>query len=525
MCHYDPTDNGLTIVATNSLRAHNGTRSTNRFVRRSELLKVVKTERFLRSAIPPLLLAAAFAFVWKSPLAAQESQPRPFNELDPSFERNADNNSSDEAAEQDGSEEDESENEERGVAREETITTSPDDQVVQAESDNDIAPLDDPDPETGPYDPLGIRLGSFLLFPEISVENRYTDNVLDSATQRRADRATFVEPSLRIRSNWSRHEVDASVGMVRSFYDEFTSENDDAFDAQFRGRLDIRRRTNLETELSYSTEQESRSDVDFPSGAADRPDETNRSASLALTHRINHVTARIRGQVSDEEFGDVTLLAGGTTDNNERNNVQRELSLRLAYALRPDVSLFVEGSGNDINFDILPDGEPTRNSTGYEVVGGFSFEVGGKVSGEVGIGYARQFADSSALSGMEKPIVRADLTWRATGLTTVNFAADSQIDGTTVSDSIGSRTQTLDFSVEHLLRRNLILAAGVNIEFEDFAGSEFQQTDVTTTLGVEYLLNRSLALTVDYEHTEFSSTNEGDDYTANQVQVGVRVRR
>lgn len=495
-------------------------------MRCSELFKVLKTDRFLRSTIAPLLLAVTLGIVWNAPLAAQESRPRPFNELDPSFERNADDNADEDSADREDSQDDEdTETGERGAQRAETITTVPDDPTVQAETVNEIAPLDDPDPEPGTYDPLGIRIGSFLLFPEISVENQYTDNVLESATQRRADRATIVEPNLRIRSNWSRHEVDASVGLVRSFYDEFTSENDDAFDAQFRGRLDIRRRTNLETELSYSTAQESRSDVDFPTGAADRPDETNRSASLALTHRINHVTARLRGEVSDEEFGDVTLLAGGTTDNNERNNVQRELSLRLAYAFRTDVSLFVEGSGNDINFDILPAGEPTRNSTGYEVVGGFSFEIGGKVSGEVGIGYARQFADSSALAGMEKPIVRADLTWRATGLTTVNFAADSEIDGTTVSDSIGSRTQTLDFSVEHLLRRNLILAAGVNIEFDDFAGSEFQQTDVTTTLGVEYLLNRSVALTADYEHTEFSSTNEGDDYTENQIQVGVRVRR
>ena len=481
-----------------------------------------------RPLVARLLLASAIGCAYADPIAAQETPPRPFNELDPTFDLNGDRSQSsgedDEDTEENADEEDADESE-RQARGQETDTTVPVEQTDPDADANEVQPLDAPEVEPEPYDPLGIRVGNLLIFPEVSVENLYTDNVLESSTDRRADRATVIDPSLRLRSDWSRHEIEASVGLVRSFYEEFTSENDDAFNAQFRGRLDIRRNTSLETQLSYSSEQESRSDVDFPSGAAERPDEINRAASLTLQHRINHVTVRLRGEVSDEEFGDVTLLAGGSTQNNTRNNVQREVGLRLAYAFRPEAAIFVEASGNDINFDLRPVNDPTRNSVGYEVLGGFSFELGGKISGEVGVGYAQQFADSIFLAGMEKPIVRADLTWRATGLTTFNFSADSQIDGTTISDSIGSRTQTLDFSVEHTLRRNIILQAGVNLEFEDFAGSEFEQTEVITSLGAEYLLNRSVALTAEYEHTEFSSTDPDDDYTENQIQVGVRVRR
>lgn len=488
--------------------------------RRAELTLLRKLDRLLLSALAPCLMAGAAGIAMSGVARAQDAS------FDPTFdvtrERAVVRSDPDSREENAAESTDAGETEARDPT---TITTAPDTTPEPVSTAREIQPLDEPEPEIGPYEPLGLRLGSFLLFPEFTVASLFTDNVFSSSTIRRSDRATVVTPGARLRSNWSRHEIDAGVELSRSYFEEFRSENDHSLDADLRARLDIRRRTSIEAELSYSESLESRGDIDVPDAAAERPEEVSRSAALALNHRINHVSMKLRGEVTQEEFGDVALIGGGTLSSSERDNTARELRLRTAYNFQPEVAIFVEGAGNEVDFSVRLPGEPSRDSTGFEVLGGLSFEVGGKISGEIAAGYAKQFADDPTLVGIERPIINAALEWRPTVLTTLRFDAQTELDPTSFTNSIGSRTQTLDFSVEHVLRRNIILGAGVSYQVEDYAGTDFEQTDVTTTLEAEYLLNRSLGVVAEYEHTESSSTLPADDYTENRLQVGLRVRR
>ncbi|MCH8240451.1 MAG: outer membrane beta-barrel protein [Proteobacteria bacterium] len=55
-----------------------------------------------------------------------------------------------------------------------------------------------------PYAALGIPMGSFLLFPEITVQRVWDDNPFLSASDPQGDWALVLNPSLQVRSNWSR---------------------------------------------------------------------------------------------------------------------------------------------------------------------------------------------------------------------------------------------------------------------------------------------------------------------------------
>ena len=135
-----------------------------------------------------------------------------------------------------------------------------------------------------PFAPLGIRVGSFLLFPELNTESVYSDNIFLSSTNPQSDWALEITPRLTVRSDWSRHSLIGTISAVRSYYERFESENEETFSAALTGQIDVRRNTNLVMQAGYSQNLGDRSDTDFPSDSSQRSKERNQTLHLRV-HR------------------------------------------------------------------------------------------------------------------------------------------------------------------------------------------------------------------------------------------------
>jgi len=68
-------------------------------------------------------------------------------------------------------------------------------------------------------------------------------------------------------------------------------------------------------------------------------------------------------------------------------------------------------------------------------------------------------------------------------------------------------------------------SAGVRLSRAKYAGLDLVEQDITTSLGIDYYLSRETSLFGHYAHIDYSSSTPDSDYTANEVRVGVRVRR
>lgn len=380
--------------------------------------------------------------------------------------------------------------------------------------------------EDDPYAALGVRMGSFLLFPELSAESLYDDNLFLSSTNPKGDWALVLTPSLRVQSDWSRHSLTGTVSGVRSYYDRFSTENEKTFSAGFTGRLDIRRSTNLVAAANYSQFLESRSDTDFPSGVTERPMERTRDASLEGNHTFNRVTLTLRGEISQEDYEDGTLIDGSTVNNDDRDFTERRLVGRVAYEFQPGVATFFEGSRNVRDFPQTIDDDGTRNgSSGYDLQGGLSFQLSGKLTGEISAGYTFQTPDDATLSDIDGLILNAALEWQATGLTTVRLNASSDVNETMQAGSAGSIIRSASVSLEHLPRRHITLGASLGYSREEFSGSGNVDEDLELALTGEYNFTRGAALTAAYSHLDSTSSTPNSDYSVNQFRLGVRVRR
>jgi hypothetical protein len=375
------------------------------------------------------------------------------------------------------------------------------------------------DADENPYEPLGIRVGSFLVFPEVTLEQAFDDNVLRTGAEPISDRILALRPSLRITSDWNRHSLEADLSALLSRHQKLGSEDDRALDAALRGRLDVTSDTILDAALGYQLSQESRGSIDFPDAATSRPDVTTRTASLALTQRFNRLAVRLRGVLTDSD------RSGEGLDASE-DFLERELGLRIGYEVSPGLYLFAEQELSRRTYGApAADDGLLRDSDGRTTRVGVAAEITAKIAGELSIGKLVETPDADALASIEGLVADGSLTWTPSALTTVTADFRSSIAPTTLAGSAGALERSADLKVRHEFRRTLAAIAGLGATARDFAGTAIEEDELNARIGLEYLISREWVVGAGYERTEHWSSEPGADYSDNLFRISGTLRR
>jgi hypothetical protein len=376
-----------------------------------------------------------------------------------------------------------------------------------------------------PYVATGIRIGSFVLFPEAEFGAIFTNNIFRSPTPD-ADSAFETRGSLRLVSDWSRHAVELRGSGLASFYKEYSTEDDRAYTLEARGRLDIAKRTNIEGLLSNQLDRSVRSTQNLPTDAARRGDiETNRAAG-AFNHHFNRLGLQLRGAVIDVHFAPVPIIGGGIISNTDRSYTQRDAALRTSWAIRDRVDVFAEAQAVEREFFVPPSDGILRSSHGERYRLGVSFgHWDATVRGEASIGWGRQAPDSSQLAAIEGFIVDANLAWRATALTTVLLTASSDFVDTTMTGSLGGLSRTVGLEARHTFRRYLVGIAGVRYVVTPYESTDVVEHTLTSEVGFDYYLGRNIVIYGRYQHIAYETTAPDSNYEDDIVRFGMRVRQ
>lgn len=375
-----------------------------------------------------------------------------------------------------------------------------------------------------PFDPVGIKVGSFVLFPEAELSTSWYSNVF-RAPDANSDWALDVLPSLRLVSNWQTHALELRANGDLSYFSEFDSENDKGYLVEARGRIDIAKRTNVQALVSHERSQESRSALDA-SSAGTRANQTTERGELALNHRFNRLSLQLRGSVGDYQFGEVENL-GVTTSNSDRDYTATEQTVRAAWEFKPTLSAFTEVAVNQRNYDRAAQTDLiNRSSDGERYRAGLSFGNTGKIlRGEVAVGYGIQRPDDSRLRAIDGLIVDANATWRVTEATSLLFNARTDVSETTTANVGGSFYHFYSLEARHAFMRYLIGSAGLSYATQDSRDGVIDEREIRATLGLEYFINRELTVFGKYAHTNLDAVGAASDYSADEVHVGMKIRR
>jgi hypothetical protein len=370
-----------------------------------------------------------------------------------------------------------------------------------------------------PFDPVGIRIGSFVLFPQLEIGSSWSSNVFQSSDPR-DDFAADIRPSGRLVSNWGRHALEFSATGAFSYYDEFTTENDESYSIESRGRLDLTRRSNIQAVIARDRTLESRSALDA-SIVGDRTQVTTNRAEVALNHRFNRLSLQFRGSISDLQYDDADA---GSSD---RNYTVTEETVRASWEFKPTLSAFTEVAINQRRYDTVASTDLiSRNSDGQRYRAGISFGNTGQIlRGEVSLGYGVQTPDDDALSQVDGLILDANATWRATELTSLLFTARSDVTETTTTNVGGAFNRNAGIEVRHAFKRYLIASAGIAYTTLDSQDGIIDEREWRSTLGLEYFLNSDAIVFSNYAHTDYDAIGSDSDFSADEVFVGIRLRR
>jgi hypothetical protein len=372
--------------------------------------------------------------------------------------------------------------------------------------------------EVGPYDPLGIRAGGFLIYPSLSLAEVYSDNVFAVDNNKDDDLITVIEPQVRAESNFSRHRLGLTVGSEITFHLNEEDEDYQDFFISSDGQLDITRQNFVTGELLFARDHRDRDD---PEDEGDRDELTQvyrYGGDLGFTQLFNRIN--------------FTLSAGALRsaytepEDADEDEVSYNARLRTGYFVSPRINTFIEGRYNVERRDREEDfAGIERDSQGWGASVGAAVDLTNLLVGEFSVGYRRQYFDEGDFDEEDGIGYDVDLTWTPTLLTTVTASGGGDFRPTTEEEAEANFRSSIGIGVEHELLRNVVLAANVGYNRDDFSGED-DRIDQTITAGggVSYLLNRYFSIDAGYNFTNRWSDDEEEEFSRNLVRIGVTGR-
>ncbi|HEV7372229.1 outer membrane beta-barrel protein [Arenibaculum sp.] len=375
------------------------------------------------------------------------------------------------------------------------------------------------------YDPINIRVGSFLLAPEASLIQEYNDNVFAEDTDTDADLITVVAPRVELSSDWSRHALSLDAGAEVGRYWDNTDENYVDYGIGADGRLDVLRETFVTGGLRYQHLHEDRGDPNATAAALEPVQYELLTGNITGFRGLGRTSARVFGNFRSYDFDTVPLQGGGTSNDDLRDRNEYEAGARFSYELVPDVVPFVQAAYNWRRYDRV--GAVDRDSSGYRAEIGTTLDFGGVTTGEIFAGYLRQDYDAAQLESVDGISFGGSVLWSLTALTSVQVALARTVEETSSANASSFLSTVGSVRVDHELRRNVLLNGRVSYGQDDYQGIDREVDVLEAGAGVRYLVNRNLSAGLGYTYKDKNvdgANGATGDYTQNVILLSVTGR-
>ncbi len=379
-------------------------------------------------------------------------------------------------------------------------------------------------PAADPYAATGLRAGGLTYFPTLEIGGVATSNVANAASNAKSDVGLRLKPGLRVESNWSRHQFNASAS---SEIVEYLEENDlstAGADATAALRLDIRHSTRLDLESGYTLTSTGAESSEVPDTASGNRLSHQLRASAALSHDAAVVETRLRTALTHEIFEDVKLTGGGKEDNADRNYTELSLGLRGTFnrgaTLRPFAEIAYAPRIHDKSRDR---NGLKRDSHGLTASLGLRIDDDPVWTGEIAATYLVRDYEDSTLKTVHAPGMLANLQWRPTELTRVDFSATASLGETASATDSATINWGAGATLTHAIRENLDVIGATTFS----ASKNNSGTDETygARAGLEWKFNPLVSWSVFYDGTWFDGDTAASDYNEQRLITSIILKR
>ncbi|MDN3720834.1 outer membrane beta-barrel protein [Roseibium salinum] len=289
-------------------------------------------------------------------------------------------------------------------------------------------------------------------------------------------------------------------------YPDDSDDNDKSLAAAANLRLDLSEATEVTSGLSYSYSQEDDGSAEASSGT-DHVQEL--SGNLGARRQLGLVAA------TASIGADRNVYTSDSGSETGRDNTLYSASLRLDGNTGSTLSPFVEGAlllrrYDDGCSDNLCE---ERNANGYQLRGGLTVASGPKIAGELGVGWRIEDIEDERLEDLAGLVLDGSLVWSPSRLTTVTAGLGTSFASTDIDGASGSIIYSGDLRLAHAFSDRFVGETGVGYSYRTYEGVSIEEQTLTGFGGLTFAVTQNVAVTADYTHRRFDSSQEGSDYT------------
>jgi hypothetical protein len=377
----------------------------------------------------------------------------------------------------------------------------------------------------------GIKVGSFLMYPEISAAIMNDSNIYSTRTDEISDFISIFSPVVSLESDWSKHWLQMEAGADIDRYHNYPQENVQDYWVGADGRIDMSRSAILFGGARFSHDHEDRSEPDAlsPFIAAEPTTYNLTSADAGLRLRSDSVSLRVGGTFDRYDYFDVPSVLGPTINMDDRDRDMYSLGTRLRLRASESTDIFAQYATDSRVYKYIPDDFGfVRDSEGYRAGAGLRLRNARRtLVAELMAGWMYQDYEDPRFEDLSEPYFGVDLIWRPTPRITLTGFIDRVLEESTIPDVSGYLDTSYGLRAERKLTKNLTVNGRFAYVRSEFEGSDRLDTIIDAGAGLRYFVSRTVYLGADYRLIDRNSNVTIFEiccqYARNQVMFTVGV--
>lgn len=356
-----------------------------------------------------------------------------------------------------------------------------------------------------------VEFGSFIVFPNITLQQEYNDNVFATEGDEEGDFVTVIEPELILRKDIGRHEFILNLSTEFRQHWDLTSENVENIAGNFRANIEAKKGINIPVEVSYRDgylARQPRNRLSEDELTIEPLETKSLDLETGIVYKPRRLLLSLLGNYRAARPENGLLTSGATLirDNRELNTIGGRL--RAGYDVTENFSPFIDLTlaGEDFINEAL--GAVSRDNTLFRIRAGSSFDYRGLVTGRIGIGYEERSFEESVLDNTDALSLDGDVVWQPQEKTRLSLDFSRE----TFEDSILAAGLTQSFvglNVRHELMRDLFLRSNLSYQLKEFEDFNREDEELETGIGALYIINPRFQIGADYRHINRKSTLGG----------------
>jgi hypothetical protein len=395
------------------------------------------------------------------------------------------------------------------------------DDTLLPERSDVVGVRDRPQPE---YDPVPYRIGGAEFMPRISIDTIYDSNIFAVSTAR-DDLVTRARPGLSASVSMGSFTIATDTEVDRRQYLGTRSQSTTDFVLGARGWFDVSRNSRLIAGTRNGRRTEDRTDPDSPLNLRRPVQYDFASAYLGGSHGFNKLRLATRIAAERRNYSDGRDGSGTGVDQDFRNRTLLTADAAVQYSVAPGFSAFISASVNDRHYTQQPQLVPSRNSSGYRLTAGSSFELGKIVRGQFDMGYFKQNFEDPAFGNLGGLAARATVEYFPTPLLTITAKASRGVEEASTIGSGAYVATAVSITADYEFLRNVIITAGTNYDRNRFNDIDRKYRIYGAKLAAQWKLSPRYSLQLQYDYRDQNSFGNfpGREFSRHRLTTGITI--